>query len=453
MPTSRVSEVIQYLRRTVLLPDGTPLTDGHLLSRFVEGRDEDAFAALVKRHGPMVWGVCRRLLSNHHDAEDAFQATFLVLVRKAATVLPREMVANWLYGVASMTATRGRIAAAKARRRERQVAEMPEPAVAEPDRWEDLRPLLDQELTRLPDPYRVVVVLCDVEGKTRKEVARQLGLPEGTVASRLARARAMLAKRLARHGLAMSGGALAVVLLQKAASAGVPNSVSCSTIKAANLMAAGQAAVGIISARAAALTERVLKTMLLSKLKTTVAAFVVLTVICFGGLYTHQMAEAQLRSTDQPSARNGKEQKDQGNEEKAAPKDTAISKIQGTWVAVSGEANGGKLGEEWLKERKPTLVISGEKFTATALLDKNGKVAWKGTIHLDSTKRPLRFDTLDGRLELAKTKKVLKTPGVKGIYELKGDTLKVCYGPQWPTEFKTKLDSSQKLWVFKRVRN
>ena len=123
-------------------------------------------------------------------------------------------------------------------------------------------------MSRLPDKYRVVIVLCDLEGKTRKEAARQLGCPEGTVASRLARARTMLAKRLARHGLAVSGGALAAVLSQKAASAGVPTSVVSSTIKAASLFAAGQAAAtGAISVKVAALTEGVLKTMLLTKLK------------------------------------------------------------------------------------------------------------------------------------------------------------------------------------------
>jgi RNA polymerase sigma factor (sigma-70 family) len=258
------------------------MTDGQLLTRFLDRRDEDAFAALVKRHGPMVWSVCRRLLANHHDAEDAFQATFLVLVRKAATVLPRERVANWLYGVAYLTAHRGQVAAAKARRRERQVATMPEPAVVEPDLWDDLQPLLDQEVSRLPDPYRVVVVLCDLEGKTRQEAARQLGLPEGTVASRLARARSLLAKRLARHGLGVSGGALAAVLSQKAASASVPSSVVSSTIKAASLLAAGQAAAVLVSVKVAALTEGVMKAMLLTRLKSAMVGLLVVFVLMVG---------------------------------------------------------------------------------------------------------------------------------------------------------------------------
>jgi RNA polymerase sigma factor (sigma-70 family) len=303
MATSQMNEFIQYLRRTVLLTDGAGLTDGQLLSRFIELRDEDAFAALIKRHGPMVWGVCRRLLASHHDAEDAFQATFLVLVRKAVTVHPRERVANWLYGVAYMTAHRGKVAAAKAGRRERQVAKMPEPAAAEPSRWDDLRPVLDQELSRLPDAYREVVVLADLEGKTRKQVARLLDLPEGTVASRLARARTMLAKRLARHTSAWPLGTLAAVLAEGVASAGVPLSLVSRTIKAVTLVTAGQAAAaGAISLKVAALAEGVLRAMLFTKLK-IIAAVVMICVAFTGGAVIYETQGAQelaIQRADEP---------------------------------------------------------------------------------------------------------------------------------------------------------
>ena len=183
-----------------LLRDGAGLTDRQLLKDYISRRDDAAVAALVQRHGPMVWGVCRRVLHNHHDAEDAFQATFLVLVRRAASIASPELLANWLYGVALQTAMKARATAAKRKGRERQVADMPEPAAVEQKLWNDLRPLLDQELSRLPDRYRVVIVLCDLEGHTRKEAARQLGLPEGTVGSRLARARVLLEKRLGQRG-------------------------------------------------------------------------------------------------------------------------------------------------------------------------------------------------------------------------------------------------------------
>jgi RNA polymerase sigma factor (sigma-70 family) len=295
MATSQTTKAVQHLRRAALLQDGAGLTDGELLGCFVEHRDDAAFAALVRRHGPMVWNVCRRVLGNHQDAEDAFQAAFLVLVRKAASVVPREMVANWLYGVAHQTALKARATAAKRRVRERQVMAMPEPPVVEQDPWNDLQPLLDAELSRLPDEYRAAIVLCDLEGKTRKDAARQLSLPEGTVGSRLARARGMLAKRLVRHGLALSGGAFAAVLSQKAASASVPSTVMASTIRAANLFAAGRvAASGAISAHAAALTEGVLKAMLLRKLKKAVLALGLLAImICGGGVLLDRTAAGQ----------------------------------------------------------------------------------------------------------------------------------------------------------------
>src|SRR5262249_15219696 len=157
MPTSPLSVVLQHVLAD-FVPDG--MTDGELLARFLGNRDDNALTALVRRHARMVWGVCCRLLYNHHDAEDAFQATFLVLVRKAADV-PRQAVDNWLYGVARQTAVRLRALAAKRGRRETQVLNMPEPNVAEV-READWQSVLDEELGRLPDHYRGVIVLCDL---------------------------------------------------------------------------------------------------------------------------------------------------------------------------------------------------------------------------------------------------------------------------------------------------
>src|SRR5262249_14852591 len=152
-----------------------------------------------------------------------------------------------------------------------------EPAVTGQELWNDVQPVLDEELSRLPEMYRIAIVLCELEGKTRKEAARQLGVPEGTLAARLARGRGVLAKRLARHGLVVSGGALASMLAQSAASAGVPNAVMVTTLKAASRFAAGQtAATGVISAKAAVLTEGVLKTMLSTKLKKVMALIALL---------------------------------------------------------------------------------------------------------------------------------------------------------------------------------
>jgi RNA polymerase sigma-70 factor (ECF subfamily) len=206
MATRQLSRAIEGVRRAALLRKGASLSDGQLLGRFVERHDEAAFEALVRRHGPMVLGVCGRVLGHHQDAEDAFQATFLVLAKKAASVKPRELVGNFLYGVACHVARKARALADRRKAREKQVMDMPESEAASNGEWTDLRPLLDQELGRLPAKYRGPIVLCDLEGKARKDVARQLGWPEGTLSGRLARGRALLAKRLARQGLALSGG-------------------------------------------------------------------------------------------------------------------------------------------------------------------------------------------------------------------------------------------------------
>ncbi len=280
MPSRSLSAVVQHFR-IAAGRDGTGRTDGELLTHFLSRRDEDALAALVERHAPMVWGVCRRVLRNPHDAEDAFQATFLVLIQKATTVVPREMVANWLYGVAQQTAVRLRATAAKRGWREVQMTELPEPVVVEA-RDEELLLRLDEELSRLPERFRALIVLCDLEGRTRKEVARQLGCPEGTVASGLVRARELLAKRLTRRGLAVSGGSLVATLSHSMASADVPAPVVTSAINVATLLAAGKVA-GVISGPVAILTQGVLKTMFLKKIMTAAVAVLALGVAVVTG--------------------------------------------------------------------------------------------------------------------------------------------------------------------------
>jgi len=296
MTTTAIGTVLHNLRRSLLHNDEAGLTDSEILEGFITRHDEDAFAALVRRHGPMVLGVCRRVLRNEADAEDAFQATFLVLVRKAASVRPRGMVGNWLYGVAHSTALKAKAMSTKRLAKEREAAARPKPEVAA-ETWEHLHAVLDQELKVLPDIYRVAIVFCDLEGKSIKEAARQIGCPHGTVITRLARGRRLLARRLARHGPTLSGGVIATVMSQNAASASVPLPLVTSTIKAASLFAAGQATVGVVGAKVAALTEGVLKAMLLTKLKITTAVLLVIAVLGAGlaGLSYHALGAEPAR--------------------------------------------------------------------------------------------------------------------------------------------------------------
>jgi RNA polymerase sigma factor (sigma-70 family) len=327
MATSQLKQVIQTLRSATLPLDEVKLTDGQLLECYIRSREESAFAALVHRHGPMVWGVCRRILYRHQDAEDAFQATFLVLVRKAASVVPRDLIGNWLYGVAHQTALKARATAARRSAREKQVMAMPEPVMQHEHRPDDLQALLDLELSRLPDKYRAVIVLCDLEGKTRKEAAQHFHLAEGTVASRLATARAMLAKRLSRKGRAVSSVALTTVLAQNVTSAVVPASVTTATIKAASLYAVEGAVAGAVSINAVSLAEGVLRSMLLHKLKILTAGVLLLAVLATGAaaLGFQMLADKPpdqsvvetkepTRQTDKPLDQPVNEKKEQANQ-------------------------------------------------------------------------------------------------------------------------------------------
>jgi RNA polymerase sigma factor (sigma-70 family) len=445
MATSQMSAAISRFRRVMAQRDGAGLSDGQLLEGYLSGRDESALAALVQRHGPMVWGVCRRILWNHHDAEDAFQATFLVLVRKAASVASRELLANWLYGVAHQTALKARATAARRCDRERQVTRMPEPAVEEQDLWRDLQPLLDNELSRLPEKYRAVIVLCDLEGKTRKQAARQLRVPEGTVASRLATARRLLAKRLARHGLAVSGGALAAVLAETA-SAGAPSVVS-GTIKAVTLVAAGQTAEGVISAKVAALTEGVLKAMLLAKLKTSAAVLFMLGMVAFGLLTVGKEGlQARAEQEKRPDAR--KDEKPRSDKER----------VQGTWKMVSCVADGEKdedFRDVWTVKETTIKAMSPAK-------EKSGAFTSYIRFRLDETTNPKLIDLVEGQaddlFDTAKFDKRLDDADQRkeGIYSIAGDTLTICIGRkkgERPTTFVSKKGSGYLLIVLKREKN
>jgi RNA polymerase sigma factor (sigma-70 family) len=290
-----MADVLQHFRKAALRRDGAGLTDGQLLECFLARQDEAAFEALVRRHGPMVLGVCRRVLRDFHDAEDAFQATFLVLARKAASV---GSLGPWLHGVAYRTALRVRTMNARRRAHEQRARELARPESSAGDGWQELLPHLDEELERLPERYRVAVVLCDLEGMTRRDAARQLGVPEGTLSGRLTRARRLLARRLARYGLAPSAACLSTVLAERATAACVTSALAASTAQAAALASGGGVlAAGTVPVRVATLTEGVMKTMLLSKLKGFVAVAFVLFLSAGAVGLTYRTGAAQPAST------------------------------------------------------------------------------------------------------------------------------------------------------------
>jgi RNA polymerase sigma factor (sigma-70 family) len=280
-------------------PQAEELTDGQLLERFADRRDEAAFAALMARHGRLVFSVCRRLLDHDQDAEDAFQATFLVLVRQARSIAKRASVASWLYGVAYRVACKARSKRTRQQARQATLPDLPE-AEPVPDLFRrELTAVLDEEVNRLPTKYRVPIVLCYLEGKTNEQAARLLGCPVGTVSAQLCRARERLRSRLTRRGVALTSGLLGGILAEAANAAIVPQALCESTAMLVLLATAGRsAAAGVISARVLALTKGVLNTMAAINLSLTA-----LTLLTVGGFVTgtgsiayHLLAGEPLRA-------------------------------------------------------------------------------------------------------------------------------------------------------------
>jgi RNA polymerase sigma factor (sigma-70 family) len=418
MTSGQANPVIRFLRRVTGVPLPGDLADRQLLERFVSTRDQAAFAALVERHGPMVHGVCRRLLRDHHEAEDAFQATFLVLVHKARSIRRPERLGPWLHGVAYRAAAQARDAGRR-RARQREGTDMPDGDPTVEAVWRELRGVLDEELGRLAEKYRVPLVLHYLEGKSTEEVAHQLGCPKGTVLSRLARGRDRLRDRLVRRGVTLSVWALTLALVEKATPAAVSAALAEGTVQAAALAAAGTAAAAV-PANVAALTKGVLRAMFLSKLKTV--AVVLLALAVGGGVAVC----ARRALADKPAAADkGAGQKDE-------------DKILGTWAVVSAEKAGQKGGGDDVKGLKVVLA-AGSK-----LIHKTGDQEAEGTYKIDPTKTPKEIDASVGGDHLC-----------HGIYKLEGDTLTICLaGPdeQRPTEFASKPGTKTMLMVLKREK-
>ncbi len=243
-------------------PAREELTDPQLLECFVKQQDEAAFAVLVRRHGPMVLGVCRRVLDHAQDAEDACQATFLVLVRRASSIGRPELLGNWLYGVAFRIARKARAQAARRTHTERQLVPM---ATTDPlleVAWRELRSLLDEELQRLPLKFRAPLILCYLEGLSNEEAARRLGWPPGSISYRLARGRELLRQRLKDRHRALPSALFAALLARNAAPDQMPSALAELTVQAGmGLAGLKPLAPGLISPSVGLMVARALKAM------------------------------------------------------------------------------------------------------------------------------------------------------------------------------------------------
>jgi RNA polymerase sigma factor (sigma-70 family) len=424
MPKGQPDSLIRSLRRVATWSQSADLTDDRLLESYLRSRDEASFEVLLHRHGPMVLGVCRRILQNDADAHDAFQATFLVFLRKAATIIPRAMVGNWLYGVAYKTALKAQAMNRQRRAKERKARVNARP-VAAPQALQDRLEVLDEVLSRLPAKYRSAIVLCDLEGKTIKEAASQLHCPPGTVASRLAGGRALLARRLTRYGLCLTAGSVAQGLAQGAVPPSIPKPLIASTLKAAATVAAGQEVANVMSTKVVALTERVVQAMLIAKLKTLATVLLGMAVLGGGGVlcsYRTLKAAPEQAPAATVAVRTVADEKPKSDKEL----------IQGTWIPVSGEQNGEKLPKEKFEGGK--MVFTEDKITLQVL--EKGQ-AREGTYTIDADKKPKEIDMTFGNATMM------------GLYELKGKTLKVVMSERGrPSDFDS---AGATLVVFERM--
>jgi RNA polymerase sigma factor (sigma-70 family) len=275
-------------------------TDRQLLHDFASRRDENAFAGLVVRHGPMVLRVCRRVLGQEQDAEDAFQATFLILARRTGSIRNQESLSSWLYRVAYRTAMKAKRSAARRRHHEGNVRSLT-PTPAPSPTWDDVQSTLDEEIQRLPEAFRAAFVLCIMEGKTGPEAAALLGCKPGTVSSRLARARQQLQRRLARRGIKLGAVLASLSVAESAGRASVPATLVRLAIRSGLSAAAGEPAAGVIPAHVAALAAGVTRAMFLTKVKIAVFFFLALSLLTAGAGVLAQQAARERSGQSPPS--------------------------------------------------------------------------------------------------------------------------------------------------------
>jgi RNA polymerase sigma factor (sigma-70 family) len=424
MATVASHPILQLLRRVTGDERVKDLSDANLLESFHATRDEGAFDALLRRHGPMVLDVCRCVSGNEADAEDAFQATFLILAHKARSIRKSASLGNWLYGVAYRTARKAQTTGARRRKHE---ARVPPRVAAEVDdlSWNEVRRVLHEELSRLAESYRAPLVLCYLQGRTQDRAAAILGMSESNLKKRLERGRSMLRARLVRRGLGLSAGLLAASDPAATSATELGGRLLEVTVAAASSVAIGQS--GAVAASVAALTKGGLRAMFVSQLKAAGAVVVALGMLAsLTGFMANEAltAAAQTAAAQTPVA--AVPERSKPNAKDAALADAEA--IQGTWTVVElhqVNQKPTKQERDWLA--KGHFKIRFTKDTMTMLVDGSSS-----RYRLDATRKPKQMEILDGDNLVARS-----------IYEMSGDRLRICQGrkpepgeaPEAPTDF------------------
>jgi RNA polymerase sigma factor (sigma-70 family) len=394
------------------------VSDGQLLERFTTSHREAAelaFHSLVERHGPMVLRICRRLLDDPNDADDAFQATFLVLLRRAGAIRDRGSVAAWLYGVAVRVASRARVESARRKRIERQGVRPATGRNDDPDRL-DLEALIDVELARLPEKYRAPIVLCYLEGLTHEVAAARLGWPVGTVRGRLARARDLLRSRLTRRGVTASAALAAVEGLCNSAKAAVPAALREATVRAVVEVASGSTVAAVTSARVAAWAAGTSRGLAFPRAITATSVLLLLGTVGTGlamlGVSSPPPEAPQAQPAAPPESREAIRRE--------------MFQLKGTWTTTATFQNAINGVPQPPKEVKLVWSIDRDTITGT---DKDGFAGMTYRFSVDPNQTPKTID-----LNMLNTGLSLQ-----GLYQLEGDTLIVSMGVQRPKD----LDEGQ----------
>lgn len=393
--------VVQALRRGLALTEDVSASDTTLLREFRTSRDEAAFAALVRRHGPMVMEVCRRILGQQADADDAFQAVFLLLARKADQISRPELLAPWLHGVALRTAWAARRRLRRQRTLEAPLAEGLQATSAESLEKREILTLLDAEVSRLSEKYRLPVVLCELNGRSRKEVAALLGIPEGTLSSRLAAARQRLADRLSRRGIAVSPSVLTGIFAECPKTAVVSSSLLRATLAA---VSSGQVTPSVLQ-----LTQGVLMMLWLQQVKTFTVAAVTFAVGI--GLVGHRWIGRDLDSIHaqdkpKPAPRSDRPAKD--------------SPLIGGWRVIRMEVGGQVVPED--RSRPEAMYFTADR---AFLKSPEGDQAWIvfASYQVDESRSP---KSIDLRVH-QEADPAGKTQTLRAIYEIDGDGMKFAF--------------------------
>jgi RNA polymerase sigma-70 factor (ECF subfamily) len=456
MTIANLSAFLRRLTRGKAAETRDGPADGQLVEDFLARREPAAFEAILRRHGPMVYRVCWRVLQQEQDVEDAFQATFLVLAQKLHGLRRHESLASWLHGVAHRVALKARARDATRRQRE-QLRLTPEAVDADEVTWGELRALLDAELAQLPEKWRRPLILCYLEGRTQDEAAGDLGWSKNTLRRRLEEAREALTQRLRRGGVVWPAAISGVLLSDCLAAAALPPALVGSTVAAASQVVAGQPIEAILPARVIALFEGAVP-MFVSRFKVALAALLLVSVagISWGAwvLYAGPPVDPVFLPVQEPveaknpARREGDIAKpviapDKSEDQKPSPEEDLIAqelkKLSGKWQLLALMVNGENLLAKEEPRERPMVIKDGKLSN-----EGEGKNRLEAVLKL-SPNRELR------QIDFIFTTGEVRGKITSGIYKLEGDFLTICTSDaNRPNEFTSKPGSGNHLLIYKR---